>query len=191
MNTITLNKETKRLLHIYNEFGHITYGERMSVLSHSVQAYRSAIQSQVSESLIIAAFLHDVGHLIPLEQHEAFAEMGAFGIMNHEEIGANFLERLGFSPEVVVPISNHVKAKKYLCAVDDEYYELLSEASRQTLQYQGGPMSKSEQYEFESEEFFEDSIILRRFDDEAKEEDFMVDDQDLREILHRVDIYLN
>ena len=73
------------------------------------------------------------------------------------------------SPEkdVVGPIKYHVKAKKYL-ARNKQYYETLSQASKVSLKLQGGIMSNDDAKEFENNKFFESSIKLRKFDENAK-----------------------
>ena len=65
------------------------------------------------------------------------------------------------------PIKYHVKAKKYL-ARDEKYYHILSEASKVSLKLQGGIMNDKEAKEFENNEFFLDSVKLRKFDENAK-----------------------
>ena len=65
------------------------------------------------------------------------------------------------------PIKYHVKAKKYL-ARNIKYYQVLSEASKVSLKLQGGIMDDKEAKEFENNEFFENSIKLRKFDESAK-----------------------
>ena len=56
--------------------------------------------------------------------------------------------------------------------VDDkdfvQYYNLLSDASKKSLKLQGGILNEDEAKEFESSEFFENSIKLRQFDENAK-----------------------
>ena len=84
----------------------------------------------------------------------------------HEEIGYNFLKK-HFINDVVEPIKNHVKAKRYL-ARDNNYYRILSNASKISLKLQGGVMKNNEAKEFEKEKYFNDSIKLRRFDEGAK-----------------------
>ena len=42
----------------------------------------------------------------------------------------------------------HVPAKRYLCAVDPEYWEGLSDVSKRSLKVQGGPLSPAEAAEF-------------------------------------------
>ena len=68
--------------------------------------------------------------------------MKGCGTPNHEGIAANFLRSLGFSPLVAHLVGNHVNAKRYLVYKDEHYP--LSEASRVTLGFQGGPMTDQE-----------------------------------------------
>jgi predicted HD phosphohydrolase len=88
----------------------------------------------------------------------------------HEEAGANFLEDY-FPLSVVEPIRQHVASKRYLCAVKSDYYERLSPASIHTLNLQGGPMNKEEVKEFEKNEYLQECINLRFWDEEAKDPD--------------------
>ena len=63
----------------------------------------------------------------------------------------------------------HVAAKRYLCAVEREYFEGLSDASVHTLGLQGGPMEPAECEAFEQTvPFLEDVLAVRRFDDAGK-----------------------
>jgi len=55
------------------------------------------------------------------------------GYENHEIIGAEWLEKLGFSDKVCAIVRNHVKAKRYICTLNKEYYNLLSEASKESF----------------------------------------------------------
>jgi predicted HD phosphohydrolase len=48
--------------------------------------------------------------------------------LHHEDVGARFLSNW-FSPAVTEPIRLHVTAKRYLCAIDPEYHDGLSDAS--------------------------------------------------------------
>jgi len=47
----------------------------------------------------------------------------------------------------------HVDAKRYLCATDSEYSSLLSPASVQSLQLQGGAFTEAEALAFEQRPF--------------------------------------
>ena len=68
--------------------------------------------------------------------------MDGCGTPNHEGIAASFLRSLGFGADVVYLVENHVNAKRYLVAMNPNYE--LSEASKITLGFQGGPMSPEE-----------------------------------------------
>lgn len=163
------------IIALFKKHGHLEYGEECSVLSHSMQAGMLAKEKGYDEELILAAFLHDIGHLYPLELNQAdFEKMGTFGVEAHDLWGAKYLSLLGFSDQVVAMVKNHVASKRYLCAVDQSYKEQLSEASKETLAYQGGPMNEAEVQQFERDPFFEESILIRKIDEEAKGINFVV-----------------
>ena len=67
------------------------------------------------------------------------------------------------------PIGAHVDSKRYLSRVDENYYNLLSEASKISLIAQGGPFTKEEAEEFIKKPFMKEAVELRKFDDLAKE----------------------
>ena len=71
-------------------------------------------------------------------------------------------------------MEGHVQAKRYLTYKKPEYYKMLSEASKQTLKYQGGKMSAAEA--FEKSPFFTLSIKMREWDEAAKEPDHPLPD---------------
>ena len=170
-----MQETAQEILSIFKTHGSINYGERCSVNSHSVQAGLIAQAKGLDEELILAAFLHDIGHLYPLElkdqQHE---RMGAYGMEAHDKWGEDYLKEKGFSKRLIATVRNHVDAKRYLCFADPTYHHELSEASKKTLEYQGGPMDNAQAEAFRSDPFFEESIGIRMVDDEAKEEDFDV-----------------
>ncbi len=66
------------------------------------------------------------------------------------------------------PVRLHVAAKRYLATTEPGYFDLLSPASVQSLQLQGGLMSVQERARFAAERFAEDAVKLRRWDDEGK-----------------------
>jgi gamma-butyrobetaine dioxygenase len=140
------------------------YGEAVSQKEHALQTAALAEAAGASDELVVAALLHDVGHLINgLDEH--IADQGMDG--RHEEAGTTWLAR-AFGPAVTQPIKLHVAAKRRLCAVDADYAARLSPASLQSLKLQGGPMSPEELRAFEAEPFYRDAVRLRRWDDEAK-----------------------
>jgi putative nucleotidyltransferase with HDIG domain len=166
---------TEEIITLFKKHGAQEYGEQMSVLSHSFQAGLHAKAMGLDEELIIGAFLHDIGHLCPLEQAKAeFETMGEFGIEAHDQWGRAFLKSRGFSDRIVAVVYNHVAAKRYLCRRDETYYAELSEASKNTLAYQGGMMSEAEASAFENQPFFEESILIRKIDEAAKETDYQI-----------------
>ena len=102
--------------------------------------------------------------------------MGGFGVKRHELLGAEFLRKLGFSEKIAQLVENHVQAKRYLTFAHPEYFEKLSEASRETLRHQGGPMSQSEAENFEKDPLFDISLKMRTWDEEAKLENIPLPD---------------
>jgi gamma-butyrobetaine dioxygenase len=155
----------EELFSIYRGRGADAYfGEAVTVTEHSLQAAHFAQQSDASQNLIIAALLHDIGHLIesvPGDIADWKTDAG------HELVGSHWLARR-FGPEVCEPVRLHVLAKRYLCATDTAYFDMLSPASVITLRLQGGPMSRSDADAFGAEPYFREAILLRRWDDQAK-----------------------
>ncbi|KAJ5919508.1 hypothetical protein N7454_009343, partial [Penicillium verhagenii] len=125
------------------------------------------------DELVIAALLHDIGQIIPLEStkevrmniRESSENVGRVG---HEAIGAAYLRSLGFSETVCKLVNSHVAAKRYLTAVNKEYYDSLSSASQKSLAFQGGPFQGSELQEFEEDPLRDEMVSLRLWDDRAK-----------------------
>src|SRR5258708_25833216 len=59
-------------------------------------------------------------------------------------------------------------AGRYLTAVDTSYYDGLSEASKQSLRFQGGPFQGEELKLFEGDPLKDEMVKLRKWDDQAK-----------------------
>ncbi len=156
------------IINLYKTYGHKGYdGEPVSQASHMIQCAMLAIRERESDELVIGAFLHDIGHLL---KHEEHAEtMGNYGVVNHEGIGAVYLQQRGFSERVYSIVNMHVEAKRYLVATDEMYEEKLSPASLETLKWQGGPMSPEEATRFSKHPFFDDIIKVRLWDESAKD----------------------
>jgi phosphonate degradation associated HDIG domain protein len=139
-------------------------GEPITQTEHALQAALQAEQSGADSALITAALLHDVGHLL----HGLDEDCAEDGIDDkHEALGAEWLSR-HFGFEVVEPVRLHVAAKRYLCAVDEDYFAQLSPASRLSLQLQGGPFTHAHARKFEEHPCFDAAIKLRRWDEQAK-----------------------
>jgi putative nucleotidyltransferase with HDIG domain len=140
-------------------------GETISQLEHALQCAQIALDAQSSDELIIAALLHDIGHLqAPAEAKR----MDEFGIDHHHRLAGAFLRDLGFSEEVAQLVEGHVEAKRFLVAQKPKYFEELSHASQETLKRQGGPMSDEEATRFQKNPLFKLMLKLRVCDDQAK-----------------------
>lgn len=143
----------------------IQYGnENVTQLEHALQCADLAEQNKLPNATIVAALLHDIGHLL-YEDEDPIHE-GKDGY--HENLGADYLSNY-FKEEVTSPIRAHVDSKRYLSSVEKEYYDLLSEASKLSLKVQGGPFTTKEAEDFIKKPFMKEAVEMRRFDDMAKE----------------------
>jgi len=140
-------------------------GEPVSILEHSWQAYDAAKRDDAPSKVQVASLLHDVGHMLGMEAGYPIG-MDGCGIENHEKIGGDFLLSLGCHPYTTWLVSNHVNAKRFLVWKDPSYQ--LSDASRTTLQHQGGPMTDHEAKSFMAVDGYEQSLKMRSYDEAAK-----------------------
>jgi gamma-butyrobetaine dioxygenase len=137
-------------------------GERVSQLEHALQSAHLAQTENAPPNMIVAALLHDIGHLLAESPDAAHEEIGHDYVSNH------------FPASVSEPVRLHVAAKRYLCATDKHYLAQLSPASLESLHVQGGPMTDTELDAFEEEAFFNQAVTLRHWDDKAKTENLAV-----------------
>jgi predicted HD phosphohydrolase len=154
------------LLHWLEAAGARRYDEIVSQYEHALQSAALAQKRERAPALVVAALLHDVGHLLLGEQG------GGTGFLardlEHERVGAGWLSR-AFGAAVTEPIRLHVAAKRYLCSSDAAYYDGLSESSRRSFALQGGMMTADEMNAFAACPAAESAMELRRIDDLAKE----------------------
>ncbi|MDZ4709382.1 MAG: HDIG domain-containing protein [Saprospiraceae bacterium] len=141
------------------------FSEPVTQLEHALQTAHFARNHTDNPLVIIAALLHDIGHLIEPSPAAAHPELGN---QDHDYLGAAYLKTLGFRKEVTYLVANHVKAKRYLVTTDPKYRANLSEASKQTLVLQGGSMWPDEVSRFESEPEIDLMILIRICDEMAK-----------------------
>jgi [1-hydroxy-2-(trimethylamino)ethyl]phosphonate dioxygenase len=140
------------------------FGEPVTVLEHSLQSAWFVQRKGAPDTLISAALLHDLGHLLHGEGEDA-ADRGLD--TQHEKLAAALLE--GHLPVAVLdPIRLHVAAKRYLCHANPRYLAALSTASVASLALQGGPMWDTEAEAFLALPYAQDSLALRHADDAAK-----------------------
>jgi len=140
------------------------FGEGVSTTDHSLQTAQLARQAGAPPTLVLAALLHDVGHLIDA----APDDIAAWRSDGRHEVSGGAWLALRLPPAVHEPVRLHVRAKRYLCATDPVYWAELSEASKLTLRLQGGPLSRAEVAEFEAEPRHREALLLRRCDDGGK-----------------------
>ena len=153
---------------LYEKFGREDYiGEPVSQIEHMCQAAQLAEAEGYDDDVILAAFFHDIGHLCEHVMH--VEQMDGYGVVDHEKLGREFLEQKGFSSKISILVESHVQAKRFLTYKFPDYFSKLSEASKKTLELQGGVMSEKEANAFEADEFHEIYIKLREWDDRAKE----------------------
>ncbi|AZC34039.1 hypothetical protein C4K38_6124 [Pseudomonas chlororaphis subsp. piscium] len=151
---------------LYERFGDSDYiGEPVSQIEHMSQAAQLAMAEGFDDEVVLAAFFHDIGHICVQDAEN----MGGFGVVSHERLGADYLRRAGFSERLARLVEYHVQAKRYLTFKEPGYYERLSQASRRTLEYQGGVMSAEEARAFEQDPLCAVSLRLRHWDEQAKE----------------------
>ena len=153
-----------QIISSYSNNKSLYIGEKVTIAEHMIQTAMIAEKKNCSSSLICSSLLHDYGHFI-LENPDDLVNKKKDG--KHEDVGFKFLNKY-FVKDVVMPIKHHVKAKRYL-ARNKNYYQILSKASKTSLELQGGIMTEEEAKEFERNEFFKSSIKLRKFDELAKQ----------------------
>ena len=139
-------------------------GEDVNQLEHALQAAHFAREAGASDAQVLAALTHDIGHLLDPEA----PSMAGLGVIDHERVGADYLRAQGFSESVARLVEGHVQAKRYLTFAKPAYAARLSEASRGTLEWQGGPMDAAEAKAFEADPLFGPILAMRTWDERAK-----------------------
>lgn len=152
------------ILDLYATRGDDHYGEDVSQREHAEQCAYHARINGADDALIIAALLHDIGHLL----HKFGDDAADRGIdTRHERIGAGWLAR-SLPPSVTEPIALHVRAKRYLATTQPSYVGGLSEASLQSFVLQGGIMDPDEVAAFLADPSHQAAMQLRSYDELGK-----------------------
>ena len=169
-----------RVFDLYRQYGNNDYiGEKVSQLQHAIQCGVQAMNEFPDRpEYILGAFLHDIGHLIALDNGRTVnfkfdnKSMDGLGLCNHENIGADLLEKWGFPKSLTSLGRNHVLAKRYLISINPEYHNNISDASKKTYLKQGGKLTDDEINAFKRSTEYDVSIRMRIWDDRAKVTDF-------------------
>ena len=159
------NEFVDLLFDFIKEEGKTNYDESVTQLQHSLQTASLARIEDGRRHIVIASLLHDIGHLL-IDENDSKNDFLKKDL-NHENIASNFLKDF-FSEEITESIRLHVVAKRYLCSIDNSYYESLSKASKNSFQVQGGALNKEEIHELENNKYFKDAVRLRKWDDRGK-----------------------
>jgi len=165
-----MHKSIQTVIDLLLDSQHKSYiGEPVSQLEHALQcAFFATKSNNAPPDLTIACLLHDIGHLI--------GKPKSLGVVEHEIVGANWLRDLGIKGTICELVRSHVAAKRYIVFKNPKYFLKLSDASIETLKVQGGPMSADEAMDFQAKPLFKEKLALRRFDEKAKIENFVVPD---------------
>lgn len=148
------------------------FGERVTQLQHALQTAHRATLAKADAEVVAAALIHDIGHLLGGDIH------ARIGVIDHDRSCISWLQSRGFSDRLIGLVSGHVLAKRYLVARRPNYFDQLSDASKQTLQLQGGPLSPDEADAFEAGPQFQDLLRLRAWDEQAKDPEASVPELD-------------
>ena len=182
----TSNSIVDKILNLYNKYGSRDYiGEGLTQTEHAVQCAECAekdirldnYDDYIKNCVIVAALLHDIGHLIGMENGDiemkdaAIFNGASLGIVGHEGIGRSFLKSCGMPYLVYDLVGSHVQTKRYLCTINKKYYDKLSDASKETMKMQGGLMTPAEIMDFKLSVMPELKVYLREYDDLGKQVD--------------------
>jgi len=158
-------------------------GEDVKLVEHMLQCGDLAREAGASDELVVAALLHDIGHLLVDDAVEAHDEGRD---AHHDDVGAAWVAER-FPATVSEPVRLHVAAKRYLVSTDPSYRSLLSEASIHTLNLQGGEMNEAECEEFLAIPGAREGIQLRIWDDLGKIRDKKTSSlADFRDVITKV-----
>ena len=148
------------------------YGtERVTDLAHALQCAELAAGTGADEEMVLACLLHDVGRYAVAQSEigDTLEQVAtrAGKVRDHHEAGADLVQ--AYVPaRVAFLVRAHADAKRYLCATEPGYYDMLSKGSKHTLTLQGGVMTADEAARAATQQWWPDVLRLRRWDDQAK-----------------------
>ena len=161
----TIDEKINMLMDLYKSSGDTNYfGEKVTKTEHMIQCALSAQNDNDEDYIVLACLLHDIGHFLRKD------DMNGLGVKDHGLLGYYYLNDLGMDQRISYLVKKHVDAKRYLVTIDERNYNNLSEASKKTLEYQGGKMTKKELNDMEKDDEFLNILKVRMHDDKGKNE---------------------
>jgi phosphonate degradation associated HDIG domain protein len=172
--------DAQGIVELFARRGHLAYdGEGVTQWQHAWQCGQLARRAGALPGLQLAAWLHDIGHLLTglegtptLHGHDD----------RHEAVAAQAL-RPRFGAAVAEPVALHVEAKRYLVSNSPGYLERLSPDSVRSLALQGGAMSREDAAAFLRMPYAADALRLRAWDDAGKEPSWVPGAEAERELI--------
>ena len=127
---------TESVLALYARRGDLAYdGEGISQLTHGWQCAQLALRAGASPALQLAAWLHDLGHLLTdLEGSPTLRGIDD----RHEITGASVLLAI-WGADVAEPVRLHVQAKRYRVATQQTTSMRCHRIRSAALRCKGGP----------------------------------------------------
>jgi len=168
MNT---GKSIRSLKNLFKKYGKYDYTEPISLESHMVQSAMWARGKKYNKHVQLGCLLHDVGHMVALQNElpQMMTKGVSYGGKNHDKVGSDYLRGLNIDEDVCKMVENHVNAKRYMVSKYKVYYNLLSTASKISLDdHQGGKMSEYEMYKFETDPLNPAYLALRMSEEQSK-----------------------
>jgi predicted HD phosphohydrolase len=163
----TTEEKINNIFKLYNDYGSVEYmGQGITHLEHALQTAYFARAQGYDNVVVTAALLHGIGHLIGLKYD--FEIMGNFGIKNYEKIGADWLRQVEMSETTCLLIEKHTQARRFIVTTSPDYYDNLSETSKEILKLKGDLMAEKEIEEFRSNELKQALIVLSIWDEKSK-----------------------
>ena len=153
------------ILNLYKNKGKSMYDKNINQVTHAFQTMELAIKCGFTEDFQLTCFLHDIGHLLLDEKNDNVDFLKED--LNHELIGYNFLKNF-FEDEITKPILLHVVAKRFLCSINNDYYNSLSDSSKKSFKIQGGKMNQEQIKKFLKTSCCGDAVKLRELEDISK-----------------------
>lgn len=139
------------ILGLYESFGDST-DHKKNVLEHSVQVAQLAEEEGYDDEVILAAFFHDIGYLLPGQPTP--------GTRTYGQVGSDYLRANGFSEKIVQVVIMQTEADRYLSWKFPELYTPLASFSPSSF----NQMSEKEAKTYEKNPYFFLSLKVKEWD---------------------------